>query len=166
MRPSRCVCTADRSGAQLRYNLTLSRLLNTSPPYIGGKWITSRASAQRMSSGASKFLTRKGDMGDGRAAGYCGRTDQSVQNRCIHGHRDRSYTNQLRNKPNCESMFRSTALSGLLGGEVFVAEATDKPPKIVGCAVWFRPGRKLYDSEDQRQLALQPLLALFSELQW
>ncbi|KAJ7718946.1 hypothetical protein B0H16DRAFT_1796405, partial [Mycena metata] len=58
---------------------------------------------------------------------------------------------------------RSTAVSGLLGGEVYVAETTDPVPKIVGCAVWFGPGRALYDSEDQVQLALRPLLASFTE---
>ncbi|KAJ6529039.1 hypothetical protein DFH09DRAFT_156361 [Mycena vulgaris] len=65
--------------------------------------------------------------------------------------------------PLARPMCTSTPLSGLMGGEVFVAETTDKSPKIVGCAIWFGPGRQLYDSEDQRNLALQPLLALFSE---
>ncbi|KAJ7153026.1 hypothetical protein C8R43DRAFT_1235542 [Mycena crocata] len=57
----------------------------------------------------------------------------------------------------------STAVAGLVGGDVYVAETTDSPTKIVGCAVWYRPGRTLYDSEEQVQLALQPLLASFSE---
>jgi hypothetical protein len=35
--------------------------------------------------------------------------------------------------------------AGLLGGEVYVAEITDMA-KIVGCAIWFPPGRALYDS--------------------
>ncbi|KAJ7873482.1 hypothetical protein B0H14DRAFT_3438257 [Mycena olivaceomarginata] len=52
--------------------------------------------------------------------------------------------------------------AGLLGGEVYVAEITDVA-KIVGCAIWFPPGRALYDSDDQKRLALQPLLASFSK---
>ncbi|KAJ7123612.1 hypothetical protein C8R44DRAFT_670203 [Mycena epipterygia] len=65
--------------------------------------------------------------------------------------------------PLARPLCRSTAIAGLLGGEVYVAETMDTPAKIVGCALWFRPGRALYDSEDQVQFALKPLLALFNE---
>ncbi|KAJ6454415.1 hypothetical protein C8R45DRAFT_915340 [Mycena sanguinolenta] len=53
---------------------------------------------------------------------------------------------------------RSTMIAGLLGGDVYVAETSD-PSKIVGCAVWFGPGRALYDTPEQRQHALEPFMA-------
>jgi hypothetical protein len=40
---------------------------------------------------------------------------------------------------------KSVVVAGLVGGEVYVAEATDTQKKIVGCAVWFGPGHTLYD---------------------
>ncbi|KAF8641520.1 hypothetical protein AX16_009898 [Volvariella volvacea WC 439] len=55
----------------------------------------------------------------------------------------------------------TTVTAGLLGGEVHVAETNDAEKKIVGCAVWFPPGRSLYDSADQQELSLGPLMALF-----
>jgi len=58
---------------------------------------------------------------------------------------------------------KSTLCAGLLGGDVYVAETTDAAAKIVGCAIWFPPGRTLYDSDDQKELALQPLLASLSK---
>ncbi|KAJ7857078.1 hypothetical protein B0H14DRAFT_2751762 [Mycena olivaceomarginata] len=58
---------------------------------------------------------------------------------------------------------KSTLTAGLLGGDVYVAETTNIPAKIVGCAIWFPPGRALYDSKDQKELALQPLLDSLSE---
>ncbi|KAJ7238569.1 hypothetical protein B0H12DRAFT_1237821 [Mycena haematopus] len=57
---------------------------------------------------------------------------------------------------------KSMVVAGLLGGEVYVAETTDTR-KIVGCAVWFGPGRALYDTPEQRQYALQPLMASFDK---
>lgn len=41
--------------------------------------------------------------------------------------------------------WKSNVIAGLLGGEVYVAETFDAPKKIVGCAVWFGPGRAMYD---------------------
>jgi hypothetical protein len=41
--------------------------------------------------------------------------------------------------------WKSTVIAGLLGGEVWVAETLTTPKKIVGCAVWFGPGRAMYD---------------------
>ncbi|KAJ7865631.1 hypothetical protein B0H14DRAFT_2734062 [Mycena olivaceomarginata] len=59
----------------------------------------------------------------------------------------------------------SMVIAGLLGGEVYVAETTDTG-KIAGCAVWFGPGRALYDSEAQREHALKPFMeSLSPELQ-
>ncbi|KAJ7364463.1 hypothetical protein DFH08DRAFT_839373 [Mycena albidolilacea] len=56
-------------------------------------------------------------------------------------------------------------IAGLLGGEVYVAETTDTG-KIIGCAVWFGPGRALYDNEAQREHALKPSMdSLSPELQ-
>ncbi|KAJ7493617.1 hypothetical protein FB451DRAFT_446348, partial [Mycena latifolia] len=71
--------------------------------------------------------------------------------------------NSLEINPLVRPLCRSTAISGLLGGEVYVAETADEAARMVGCAVWFGPGRMLYDSEDQVQLALKPLKELFSE---
>ncbi|KAJ6508440.1 hypothetical protein C8R45DRAFT_967433 [Mycena sanguinolenta] len=53
---------------------------------------------------------------------------------------------------------RSMVVAGLLGGEVYVAETSDTS-KIVGCAIWFGPGRALYDTPEQRQHALEPFMA-------
>ncbi|KAF7343924.1 N-acetyltransferase domain-containing protein [Mycena venus] len=58
---------------------------------------------------------------------------------------------------------KTTLTAGLLGGDVYIAETTNIPAKIVGCAIWFAPGRALYDSDDQKELALQPLLDSLSE---
>ncbi|KAF8145428.1 hypothetical protein K438DRAFT_1630192, partial [Mycena galopus ATCC 62051] len=60
------------------------------------------------------------------------------------------------------SLNRSMVVAGLLGGEVYVAE-TVATGKIVGCAVWFGPGRGLYDSPDQRQHSLEPFMASLDE---
>ncbi|KAF8176598.1 hypothetical protein K438DRAFT_1727125 [Mycena galopus ATCC 62051] len=60
------------------------------------------------------------------------------------------------------SLNRSMVVAGLLGGEVYVAETVDTG-KIVGCAVWFGPGRGLYDSPDQRQHSLEPFMASLDE---
>ncbi|KAJ6554279.1 hypothetical protein B0H19DRAFT_1262660 [Mycena capillaripes] len=77
----------------------------------------------------------------------------------VTGHRPhRPETNPL-----AKILCRSSAVAGLLGGEVYVAETMDPMAKMVGCAVWFGPGRALYDSDEQVQLALQPLLASFSK---
>ncbi|KAJ7264199.1 hypothetical protein C8J57DRAFT_1332048 [Mycena rebaudengoi] len=57
----------------------------------------------------------------------------------------------------------TTVVCGLLGGEVYVAETNDAARKIVGCAVWFGPGRSMYDSADQQQQVLGPLMATFDE---
>ncbi|KAJ7364464.1 hypothetical protein DFH08DRAFT_839381 [Mycena albidolilacea] len=59
----------------------------------------------------------------------------------------------------------SMVVAGLLGGEVYVAETADTD-KIAGCAVWFGPGRAMYDSEAQREHALKPFMeSLSPELQ-
>ncbi|KAJ6602776.1 hypothetical protein DFH09DRAFT_828534, partial [Mycena vulgaris] len=55
----------------------------------------------------------------------------------------------------------STVVAGLLGGEVYVAETNDAAKKIIGCAVWFGPGHTLYDTYEQQQHALGPLMASF-----
>ncbi|KAF9008616.1 hypothetical protein BDZ89DRAFT_996828 [Hymenopellis radicata] len=57
----------------------------------------------------------------------------------------------------------TTVLCGLLGGEVYVAETTDDEKKIVGCAVWFPPNHSMYDTEDQQEFVLGPLMGSFSE---
>ncbi|KAF9463582.1 hypothetical protein BDZ94DRAFT_1308694 [Collybia nuda] len=57
--------------------------------------------------------------------------------------------------------WKSTVVAGLLGGEVYIAETFTAPKKIVGCAVWFGPGRAMYDSPDQQAMALGPLMGLF-----
>ncbi|KAJ7459399.1 hypothetical protein B0H11DRAFT_2242481 [Mycena galericulata] len=64
--------------------------------------------------------------------------------------------------PLVRSTCQSTAISGLLDGEVYVAETPDAAPKIIGCAVWFKPGHGLYEMEDQKKLSLEPLLAKLS----
>ncbi|KAF8215388.1 hypothetical protein K438DRAFT_1955368 [Mycena galopus ATCC 62051] len=51
----------------------------------------------------------------------------------------------------------ATMIAALLGGEVYVAE-TVHTGKIIGCAVWFGPGRTSFDSPDQQKL-LTPLSA-------
>ncbi|KAJ7437268.1 hypothetical protein B0H11DRAFT_2255613 [Mycena galericulata] len=48
--------------------------------------------------------------------------------------------------PLVRSTCQSTAISGLLDGEVYVAETPDAAPKIIGCAVWFKPGHGLYET--------------------
>ncbi|KAK7043383.1 N-acetyltransferase domain-containing protein [Favolaschia claudopus] len=63
------------------------------------------------------------------------------------------------------SFFMSNVIAGLMGGEVYVAEALDTQ-EIIGCAVWFGPGRAMFDSEDQQEHALKPFMsALGSELE-
>jgi hypothetical protein len=71
---------------------------------------------------------------------------------------------------------RSQLIAGRLAGQIYVAE--DEDGRVVGAAVWFGPGREMYDryvllasycamtwlssqpppSEDQRLLALAPLM--------
>ncbi|KAJ6543326.1 hypothetical protein B0H10DRAFT_2135342 [Mycena sp. CBHHK59/15] len=58
---------------------------------------------------------------------------------------------------------KSTVVAGLLGGEVYVVETADAERKVVGCAVWFGPGREAYDTEDKVKLALGPFLATLSK---
>ena len=40
----------------------------------------------------------------------------------------------------------ATVIAGLLGGDVYVARASEERDTIVGVAVWFPPGRELFDS--------------------
>ncbi|KAJ7250207.1 hypothetical protein C8J57DRAFT_1239199 [Mycena rebaudengoi] len=40
----------------------------------------------------------------------------------------------------------SLVTAGLMGSEVYVAETTDVASKIIGCAVWYGPGRTAGDS--------------------
>ncbi|TEB20737.1 hypothetical protein FA13DRAFT_1819955 [Coprinellus micaceus] len=54
---------------------------------------------------------------------------------------------------------RSTVVAGLLGGEVYVAENANKD--IIGVAVWFGPGREMFDSEDQQEQGLSIVLNRF-----
>ncbi|TFK95732.1 hypothetical protein BDV98DRAFT_577328 [Pterulicium gracile] len=55
---------------------------------------------------------------------------------------------------------RAQLLSGLDGGEVWVAE--DKK-EIVGCAVWFGPGRAMFDTDEQKKDLLGPVFARYDE---
>ncbi|KAJ6609541.1 hypothetical protein B0H10DRAFT_2438495 [Mycena sp. CBHHK59/15] len=59
------------------------------------------------------------------------------------------------------ALWISTVVAGLLGGEVYVAETNDADKNIIGCAVWFGPGHTLYDTPEQQQQALGPLMASF-----
>ncbi|KAJ7862702.1 hypothetical protein B0H13DRAFT_1638543 [Mycena leptocephala] len=60
------------------------------------------------------------------------------------------------------ALWISTVVAGPLGGEVYVAETNDAVKKIIGCAVWFGPGNTLYDTPEQQQHALGPLMATFN----
>ncbi|KAF8220607.1 hypothetical protein L208DRAFT_1416403 [Tricholoma matsutake] len=51
---------------------------------------------------------------------------------------------------------RAQLLAGKLAGEIYIAE--DLNGHIIGGIIWFGPGREIYDSEDQRHLALAPLI--------
>lgn len=83
------------------------------------------------------------------------------------------YADQLQ-----EPLNRSQVVAGSLAGEIYVAEDT-ATKSIVGVAIWFGPGRDMYDrcssftilltrsyliprfiSDDQRSLALQPFAQL------
>ncbi|RDB14728.1 hypothetical protein Hypma_016425 [Hypsizygus marmoreus] len=44
-----------------------------------------------------------------------------------------------------------------LAGEIYVAESTDTK-ELIGSALWFGPGRVMFDSEDQNEQALFPLM--------
>ncbi|KAJ7642430.1 hypothetical protein DFH06DRAFT_1214735 [Mycena polygramma] len=63
------------------------------------------------------------------------------------------------------ALWMSTVVAGLLAGEVWIAETngSDTDKKIVGCAVWFGPGHTLYDTEEQQNYSLGPLMAQFDE---
>ncbi|THU96874.1 hypothetical protein K435DRAFT_778336 [Dendrothele bispora CBS 962.96] len=70
---------------------------------------------------------------------------------------------------------RSVIIAGLLGGEVYVVEpektnsGTDSDnDRVIGAAVWFPPGREMFDSEDQRKQGLEPFFAQISpdHLKW
>ncbi|KAJ7107806.1 hypothetical protein C8R44DRAFT_680563 [Mycena epipterygia] len=63
------------------------------------------------------------------------------------------------NTSHITALWVSTVVAGLLGGEVYVAETDDAAKKIIGCAVWFGPGHTLYDTQEQQQYALGPLMA-------
>jgi len=54
-----------------------------------------------------------------------------------------------------EPLNRAHVVAGSLAGEIYVAEDT-ATKNIIGVCIWFGPGRDLYDSEDQRTLAMQP----------
>ncbi|KAJ7161213.1 hypothetical protein C8R46DRAFT_1106739, partial [Mycena filopes] len=58
--------------------------------------------------------------------------------------------------------WKSTVVAGLLGGEVYVAETVDTK-KIIGCAVWFGPGHTMYDTPEQQQHSLGPLMGSFDK---
>ncbi|KAF9016940.1 hypothetical protein BDZ89DRAFT_1075188 [Hymenopellis radicata] len=55
----------------------------------------------------------------------------------------------------------TTVLCGLLGGEVYVAETADEEKKIVGCAVWFPPKHSMYDTKEEQDFVLGPLMGSF-----
>ncbi|KAH6873671.1 acyl-CoA N-acyltransferase [Coprinopsis sp. MPI-PUGE-AT-0042] len=57
-------------------------------------------------------------------------------------------------------MHAATVVAGSLGGEVYLAETKDNK-KIIGVAVWFGPGREMFDSPDQQEQALGPLMGHF-----
>ncbi|KAJ7272926.1 hypothetical protein C8J57DRAFT_1715252 [Mycena rebaudengoi] len=59
--------------------------------------------------------------------------------------------------------WKSSAVAGLLGGEVYVAETNEAPHKIIGCTVWFGPGHAMYDTEEQVKYSLEPIMSDFSE---
>ncbi|KIK52783.1 hypothetical protein GYMLUDRAFT_49744 [Collybiopsis luxurians FD-317 M1] len=59
-----------------------------------------------------------------------------------------------------QQFHRSLVVAGLLGGEVYLAESPMK--EVLGAAIWFGPGRELFDSEDQHDAALVPLFQKFS----
>ncbi|KAJ7809932.1 hypothetical protein B0H13DRAFT_2384885 [Mycena leptocephala] len=54
----------------------------------------------------------------------------------------------------------SMVVAGRLGAAV-VTETKDAVKKIIGC-VWFGPGNTLYDTPEQQQHALGPLMATFN----
>ncbi|KAF8075299.1 hypothetical protein FPV67DRAFT_1728420 [Lyophyllum atratum] len=54
---------------------------------------------------------------------------------------------------------RAQLVAGSLAGEMFIAE--DASNKVIGAIIWFGPGREMYDSDDQRKLALGPLMEHF-----
>jgi GNAT superfamily N-acetyltransferase len=62
-----------------------------------------------------------------------------------------------------EALKRAQLHSGLEGGEVWVAEesspAAAEEKKIVGCAVWFGPGRAMFDTDEQKKNLIGPVFA-------
>ncbi|TFK24223.1 hypothetical protein FA15DRAFT_619658 [Coprinopsis marcescibilis] len=68
----------------------------------------------------------------------------------------------------CAEFWSAVVVAGSIGGEVYFAETRTRRnvARVIGVAVWFPPGRELYDSAEQREKALAPVLAKFSpELQ-
>jgi len=55
---------------------------------------------------------------------------------------------------------RMKLTAGFIAGEVYFAE--DAENNVIGVAVWFGPGREMFDSEDQFQEALQPFTDRFN----
>ncbi|TFK24222.1 hypothetical protein FA15DRAFT_656085 [Coprinopsis marcescibilis] len=64
----------------------------------------------------------------------------------------------------CGEFWGTVVIAGVLGGEVYFTEAGtghDKHKRVIGVAVWFPPGRELYDSSEQQEKALGPMMARF-----
>ncbi|KAJ7454834.1 hypothetical protein FB451DRAFT_656051 [Mycena latifolia] len=59
-----------------------------------------------------------------------------------------------------DSIFRAMILAGELAGEVYLA--TDSSNKVVAIAVWFPPGKSLFDSEEQRALGFDDFMKKLS----
>ncbi|EGO00015.1 hypothetical protein SERLA73DRAFT_72773 [Serpula lacrymans var. lacrymans S7.3] len=55
---------------------------------------------------------------------------------------------------------RSQVVAASIAGDIYAAEDINKT--VVGAAVWFEPGRTLFDSDDQRASALLPMMTKFS----
>ncbi|KAG6844177.1 hypothetical protein H0H87_009147 [Tephrocybe sp. NHM501043] len=55
---------------------------------------------------------------------------------------------------------RSQIVAGTLGGEIYIAE--DDNGNIIGGIIWYGPGHEQYDSEEQREQALAPLMESLS----
>ncbi|KAF7330357.1 N-acetyltransferase domain-containing protein [Mycena venus] len=59
------------------------------------------------------------------------------------------------------AIWRAMIRAGLLDGEVYFA-TDDSSHKVVGVAVWFPPGKSLFDSEEQRALGFDDFMKKLS----
>ncbi|KAF8817269.1 hypothetical protein BYT27DRAFT_7201705 [Phlegmacium glaucopus] len=70
-----------------------------------------------------------------------------------------SYTVETGNDPVAtELLVRAVVAAGLMAGEVYAAYDGELDGKVVGVAVWFPPGREMFDDDQMKEEIMTPFM--------